>query len=243
MSAPSNKQRIINQLLSTLPHYREVSEENGKSDSKPVLEQFIYGLCRQGITEEKADRAFRNLGDQFFDWNEIRVSSVKEVAEALKDLPYPETRAHRIIQFLQEVFETTFSFDLEILQKKGLKHAAKQLSRYEVADDFVVSWVVQRSLGGHAIPVDEPTVRVLKRLGLVDDSQSEVESIRTSLEHQIPKAKGKRFCDSVSEFASSICKGKDPLCSNCPLVSDCLYVHELTSEPGADAIPVTSKVR
>ena len=41
--------------------------------------------------------------------------------------------------FLQEVFETTFSFDLEGLQKKGLKQAAKQLGRYQAADDYVTA--------------------------------------------------------------------------------------------------------
>ena len=69
-------------------------------------------MCREGTTREPADKAFRQLQDRFFDWNEVRVSSTRELAEALAGLPHPEARAERIIDFLQEVFETEFSFDL-----------------------------------------------------------------------------------------------------------------------------------
>ena len=121
------------------------------------------------------------------------VSSLRELEEAFLGLPEPDRRAERLILFLQEVFETTFSFDLESLQKKGLKQAAKQLSRYQAANDYIVSWVVQNTLGGHAIPLDTPTLRTVRRLGLVDDSQDDGESVRASLEHLVPKARGTAF--------------------------------------------------
>jgi endonuclease III len=243
MAATLNKQRIFSDLISVLPAHTEVPEENGKADAKPVLEEFIYALCRHGAIQEQADRGYRNLGDRFFDWNEIRVSSVREVAEALEDLPGAESKAQRIILFLQEVFETTFSFDLEGLHKKGLKHAAKHLSRYEVADDYAVSWVVQRSLGGHAIPLDEPSLRVLRRLGLVEDSQTELEPMRASMEHQIPKSKGRIFTEALSEFAASTCKDQNPLCPTCPLSSLCMTAELMGVGTETVKVSARSKVR
>src|SRR5207253_2839062 len=148
-----------------------------------------YAVCREGATREAADNAFKSLQEQFFDWNEVRVSSVRELADALQGLNDAETRAQRIVDFLQEVFETTFSFDLEPLQKKGLKQAAKQLARYQAANDYAVAWVVQKSLGGHAIPLDASALRVLRRLGILEDGR-DMEALRASLEHQIPKIKG-----------------------------------------------------
>ena len=84
-------------------------------------------------------------------------------------LPDAEVRAQRLIDLLQEVFETTFSFDLESLHKKGLKQAAKQLSRYQAANDYAVAWVIQQSLGGHAVPLEARPCAVLRRLGLIED--------------------------------------------------------------------------
>jgi len=135
MPATPNKQRALSQLLSEIP---KLTDERDPGASRTVLEQFLYAVCREGTTRALADRAFHALRESFFDWNEVRVSSVREVADALDELPRPESRAQRIITFLQEVFETTFSFDLEGLHKKGLKEAAKKLDRFEAANDYSV---------------------------------------------------------------------------------------------------------
>ena len=49
-----------------------------------MLEQFIYGLCREDATREQADRAFRNLCERFFDWNEVRVSSTARTGRGVR---------------------------------------------------------------------------------------------------------------------------------------------------------------
>jgi endonuclease-3 len=196
MPTTTNKQRVLTQLFALKKRYEPVEPER-----RPVLEQFLYAVCREGATRAQADRAFRTLQERFFDWNEIRVSSAREVEEALGNVSEAENRANRLISFLQEVFETTFSFDLESLHKKGLKQAAKQLSRYQAANDYAVSWVIQHSLGGHAIPLDGPSIQVLRRLGLLDDTGVDLEAWRTSLEHLIPKSRGPLFTELVSAIA------------------------------------------
>jgi endonuclease III len=216
MPTTINKQRLLTQLFAAYKKQVDGSEP----EPRPVLEQFIYGVCREGATRELADRAFRGLTERFFDWNEIRVSSVREVEETLADLPNPVLRAERLISFLQEVFETTFSFDLESLHKKGVKQAAKQLARYQAANDYVVSWVVQQTLGGHAIPLDAPTLRTLQRIGLLEENQNE-EALQASLEHLVPKSKGPLFSDLMSLLAKDLCWENDPHCSGCPLLSEC----------------------
>ena len=223
MATTVNKQRLLTHLLSGLGKPGKAAEPA----DRPVLEQFVYSLCREGTTRELADQAFAALRDRFFDWNEIRVSSAREVADALDMLPGSEARAQRIIEFLQEVFETTFSFDLEGLHKKGLKQAAKQLARYQRANDYGVAWVVQQSLGGHAIPLDGPTLRVLRRVGLVGEEGEDLEALRASLEHQIPKARGPQFADAISEVAQEYCWKDDPQCPHCPLVEYCATAQEL----------------
>jgi endonuclease-3 len=222
MPATVNKQRILTQLLAEVPRLTDERDAaSARAGERPVLEQFLYALCREGTTRDKAERAYHALQEAFFDWNEIRVSSVREVADTLEGLPRAEARAQRIISFLQEVFETTFSFDLEGLHKKGLKEAAKKLDRFEAANHYSVSWVLQQSLGGHALPVDAPTLRVTQRLGLVEPDETDLDAIRTSLEHLVPKAKGSGFTDLISKIADDYCLADGPQCSRCPLNSQC----------------------
>lgn len=190
-----NKQQALNQVLSAAPPLPEPDAP------LPVLEQFIYGICRENAPPELAQRAYDNLTTVFFDWNEVRVSSTRELEEAMPGLSAAEARAERIIAFLQEVFETTFSFDLEAIQKKGLKQAGKVLQGLRAANDFVVAWVIQRSLGGHAIPVDQVTLQLARQVGLIDAQVDTEEAARSSLEHLVPKSKGPHFTDAISVLA------------------------------------------
>jgi endonuclease-3 len=206
MPTTTNKQRLLIQIFTVLKKKYEPRE----LEARPVLEQVLYAICREGASRQQADRAYCNLQEHFFDWNEVRVSSPREIEEALGQIPDAEQRANRLINFLQEVFETTFSFDLEPLQKKGLKQAAKQLSRYQAASDYTVAWVMQHSLGGHAIPLDEPSIRLLRRLGLIEEDQHDVEALRASLEHLVPKAKGGLFVELVSAMAHDPSWEDDP---------------------------------
>lgn len=230
MPTATNKQRLLSTLFTALRKRCEPVEP----EARPVLEQFLYAICREGATRPQADQAFRNLQEHFFDWNELRVSSVREVEEALSNLTDAEARAHRLISFLQEVFETTFSFDLEALHKKGLKQAAKQLGRYQAANDYAVAWVLQHTLGGHAIPLDAPSLRLLRRLGLLDEAQDDPEALRASLEHLIPKSKGPLFVELVSALAHDPSWEQDP---RCPLRS---FLQDLPEEE-AGPVPAASE--
>src|SRR5437867_12981661 len=105
MATTINKQRLLNQVFTAIRKTPDSEEE-----PRPVLDQVIYGICREDATPEQANQAFADLRERFFDWNEVRVSSVRELEESFEGMSHPETRSQRLITFLQEVFETHFSF-------------------------------------------------------------------------------------------------------------------------------------
>ena len=217
MSTTVNKQRILTALFNALKKRGQATEPQ----ARPVMEQLLFSICREGTTKEEADRAFRALRERFFDWNEIRVSSPREIEEIISNLPNAAVRAQRLLSLLQEVFETTFSFDLDSLHKKGPKQAAKQIARYQAANDYSVSWVLQNSLDAHSIPLDELALRVLRRTALIEPDQDDPEAIAASLEHLVPKTKCSLFSDLISVVAQENCHEEDPQCGDCPLSSEC----------------------
>jgi endonuclease-3 len=231
-----NKQKVVTQLFTAMTKHAKAKP----ADPRPVLEQFVYAILRENATRDSADQAFLSLRERFFDWNEVRVSATLEIVEALDGtLSDAEARAQRIVDFLQEIFETTYSFDLEplleVLQKKGMKQASKQLLRFQAANDFAVSWVMQQSLGGHTIPLDATALRLLKRMGLIED-QTDMEVLRASVEHQVPKAKGSHFVDLISVLADLHCLEEEPKCQGCPLRSVCP-----TGQEAKSSVSATSK--
>ena len=113
MSTP-NRSALISKLHKHLKkHYTPVAPD----PQRPVLEHLLYACCLENASYHAADTAYRVLTTQFFDLNEVRVSTVKELAESLPMLPDPISAASNVRKILQHVFETTYSFDLEPLHK------------------------------------------------------------------------------------------------------------------------------
>jgi endonuclease-3 len=110
---------------------------------------------------------------------------------------------------------------MEEVAKKGLKEGAKKISRLNEANDYSVAWVMQHGLGGHAIPLDVPSIRVLRRLGVLDGESESLESLRGTIEHFVPKIKGPAFVELLSRHADEVCLEDHPRCNKCPLLDDC----------------------
>jgi len=213
-AAAAHKQRLLARILGPLKKQLDAAEP----EPRPVLDQMLYAVCREDAPRDRADQAFKTLQAAFFDWNEVRVSAPREVEDALACLPDAGARAERIISLLQELFESTYAFDLETLHKKPLKQAQKQLERHQAATPFVIAYTVQQGLNGHAVPLDQAARRTLLRLELIEDGPDE--QIHGSLEHLVPKAKAPLFAEIISALGQKFCK-EEPLCGRCPMNDLC----------------------
>ena len=71
-----------------------------------------------------------------------------------------------------------------------------------------------------------------------DTDADDLEAVRGSVEHYIPKAKGYEFTEELIQHANAICVEGTPLCPQCPLKSDCPTGQELLAKGKAkDAKP------
>ncbi|MEX0866995.1 MAG: hypothetical protein WD030_06515 [Pirellulales bacterium] len=159
---------------------------------RPLLEQMLYAGCLEGAMPEAADEAFAAFSRDFFDWNEVRVSTVTELAEAAKMLPDPAAAASRVKRVLQSVFESIYEFDLESLKKQNIGAATKKLEKIDGATPFTVAFVTQNGLGGHAIPVNKGALDALYVIGVIDEKEHAAANV-PGLERAIPKNKGMEF--------------------------------------------------
>ncbi len=196
-----------------------------------VLKAVVYGICHEDTSREHANQALSRFKDEFFDWNEVRVSSLDEIQESLAGIPEPEERARRIRRFLRQLFNRTYGFNLDALAKKPLKEALKVLQTYDAfASDYVTATVIQQALGGHAIPIDKHTHRALERLGI---NESTIPDLRAVLERAVPKNRGAEFLDLLEDLANDTCVGGEPDCPHCELRKICHFVQMRKQELAA----------
>jgi hypothetical protein len=168
---------------------------------RPVLEQLLFACCLENAHHGVAEESFAALGEAFFDWNEVRVSSVRELAEIVAKLPEPLATADRFKRILQHVFEDNYSFDLEELRKKNLGPAIESLKKIDGATPFAVAYAVQAALGGHAIPLDSGALEVMRILDLATEDEV-VSGVISGLERAIPKSSGVEFGSLLHQLAA-----------------------------------------
>jgi endonuclease-3 len=197
MTAPSRSAQLT-KLHKVLKKYYAAVEPD---PSRPVLEQLLYGCLLENASYQAAEEAYAALAHGMFDWNEVRVSTVRELAEAMPGLPDPCAAANRVKRVLQSVFEGTYAFDLEELRKLNLGQAAERLKHIDGVCPFAVAYVVQAALAGHSIPLEPGALAVLEVLDLVTPEEVAEATVR-GMERAIAKSKGTEFGSLLHQFAA-----------------------------------------
>lgn len=160
------------------------------SDRK-FLEHVLYACCLENSHFEAADEAFAKLQSNYFDWNEVRVTTVRELTGTLGCLRDPSEAAHRLKKALQSIFETHYTFELDFLSKQGLGKTLKELEKLPLTP-FGLAYVTQNALAGHSIPVNAAVFEIMQILGVITESEA-AKGLMPGLERAIPKAKGTEF--------------------------------------------------
>jgi endonuclease-3 len=181
-----NRAGLINKALKVVKkHYKPAVVAKDRT----LLEHLLFACVLENSPYDAAEKVFQTLKSDYFDWNEVRVSTVRELAEALKSLNDPSEAATRVKRILQSVFETHYSFDVEALKKQNIGAAVKHLEKFNGSTSFVVAFVTQNALGGHAIPVNGGLMESLRIVGVVSDSEA-AKGVVPGLERTVPKSKG-----------------------------------------------------
>jgi endonuclease III len=177
----SERQAIIQKLVGVL---KKKYGKPAAEAERTVLQTLIFAACLEDASPKAAEAAVKTLLESFYDLNEIRVSAISEIEEALSRLPGADWRALRIRDVLQTVFETHYAFDMEGLRRKTHELAAKDLLKIRFATPFMRMYVMQQCLGGHVLPLDAATLSVLVWLGLVEPdgtSEQAAEDLKSSV--------------------------------------------------------------
>lgn len=195
-----NRQQLVGKLHKALrAQYKPVDPDT----QRPLLEQVLYACCLENAPYDVAARAYQQLGERYFDLNEVRVTTVAELAESLHDLPDPPRAALALRRVLQGVFESTYSFSLDGAKKHSIAHGIKTLEGIHGIPPFVVAFIGSTALGGHYIPVDLGAMQGLYLLGIL--SQEEYDAGKSpGLDRFIPKKAGLEFGSLLHQFGVDV---------------------------------------
>jgi endonuclease-3 len=203
MSTQNRSARITKLVGALKKHFKPVPAPKNRT----LLENLLFACLLENSSYEDAERVFQTLQTDYFDWNELRVSSKHELAEVMKPLQDPEGAAYRFKKSLHAVFESVYAFDIEPLKKQNIGQAIKQLEKYEGTTPFVVAYVTQHGLGGHSIPVNRGLLLALVVMDVITPAEAE-KNLVPGLERAVPKSKGIEVASLLHQLGIEV--GKNP---------------------------------
>lgn len=182
----NNRATQINKVLKVTKKHFEPVEIPAE---RTLLEHLIYACCAENSLHEVANEVFATLSSDYYDWNEVRVTSIRELADVMKPLNDPKESATRLKRVLQSVFETHYSFDLELMKKQNIGQTVKQIDKYNGSTRYTVAFITQNALGGHAIPINRGLLESMRVVGVISDNEAKKGTV-PGLERAVPKSKG-----------------------------------------------------
>jgi len=134
---------------------------------RDILDLIVFHKFHFFMPEREAIQAFRRLKTAFVDWNEVRISSVKEIQEIFAGVPDSLELAIFVKDFLEQLHRENQSVSLEFLVEKNLAEIRKYLKGIRGVDPATISMVLRLRKDYPALPVSVAMERALVRLGVV----------------------------------------------------------------------------
>ncbi len=172
---------------------RKSAPEPTVSDADDPVRRLAVAILGVRVGDSKADAYVSKIESSMVDWNEVRVSSLAEIKEitGVNSEAVSETLGN-LLDALQAIYDQENEISLDHLLKMGRRDARHYLEELAGVDAYGVASVILWSLGGHAIPVDDAMLQLLRDANLVHPVADRAE-VQAFLERNISAADGKLF--------------------------------------------------
>ena len=190
-------------LKKAYPKFRRSEAPSPPSEPTDPTEQLIISVLAQDSTVGRARKALKQIHEDLTDLNELRVSTPAEVTESIgRHISRSVERSKVLLLLLNEVYRCEYVVNLDSLKSKGIREVKQYLDSLQGSTPYVVASIILWSLGGHALPVNDPTLAWLVKNELVDARASALE-VQAFLERHVSAADAKSFCLDLEAAATS----------------------------------------
>jgi endonuclease III len=199
--------------------------KDARVKSENLLDQLVALLLARGAPPDRAVKAVKLLKTEFVDWNEVRISYAREVAEVLGDagIEDPEDAARKILEVFAQFYRDHNMVALDFIG--ALEHAPdafKYLATMGPVDEGIAAAIVSLAMEEPAFLQTGEVLRVPARIGLAGKGATPAK-VRRVLEDAAVGPSRYRAHYYFARHSSHICRSRSPLCVECPLVLVCDY--------------------
>ncbi len=210
----------VRRILSTLEELYGTPRPGG---AESVLDCLIRCILSQNTTDLTSSRAWLSLKGRYRDWPSAAVAPAESIEEAIREGGLARSKSRRIKAILQQLGRRKVKYSLEFLRRKSDEDAFRYLTGMDGVGPKTAAVVLLFALGRDILPVDTHIDRLCRRLGLAGEAAT-AEDVFEIMKPLVPPGAAHRLHLNMIRFAKERCRKRKPLCGECPLARQCLYV-------------------
>ena len=184
------------------------------------LETLLVSVLAGDGNDLLAAEILEKLRAELVDWNELRVSTVREIEELIAPLSDAAEKALALKRILQKLFVDRHTLNLSHFQRFGRERLGKELEAFGGLSETVKFRMMLKGFDINVLPMTADIERIVKRLGLVD-SYLTTDKVAEEMAEVLPPKRVYSFYHLMSEHAERVCTARNYDCTKCILVTVC----------------------
>ena len=191
---------------------------------KSPMDQLIATILSQRTNYADERTAFNNLLDTFGDWEGVAAASVEAIEAQIQTSNYPEVKAPRIKEVLNQIIADQGKASLDHLYDLSIDEADAYMRALPGVGPKTSTFVQLFSMRRPVLPVDTHVHRTTTRIGIIPMKTSQAKA-HTLLLDMIPRdaAEVLNFHKLYFKLGQRVCTYSRPRCEVCKLAFDCDY--------------------
>jgi endonuclease-3 len=220
-NGPKKIRAKVRKVILLLKKQYGIPRREGSGDPLDIL---IETILSQNTSDQNRDRAYQRLKTRFPRWEDVLEAKTKSIVSAIRPGGLAEQKARRIHEILHWIKEREGRLSLSFLKKMDSNEIKKTIGALKGIGPKTLHCLLLFGLKREAFPVDTHILRVGKRLGFIPEGMN-AEKAHSWMVPFIPKGKSLSLHLNLIRFGRSVCKAKNPSCSICFLLKECLHPH------------------
>ena len=190
-----------------------------KSDPLAMLIKIILS---QATSDVNSHRTFGNLKSKFRNWEAVLAANESEIADAIRLGGLANQKARVIKDLLDQIKEAHGKLSLKFVEKMPDEAARDFLTKFRGVGPKTVACTLLFASHKEVFPLDTHIFRICKRMGILPEKISDT-SAHKLLDELVPHGKFYSLHVNLIRLGKQICRPREPLCKQCPLIEYCDY--------------------
>jgi endonuclease-3 len=188
------------------------------------LDILIETILSQNTNDQNRDKAYRRLKTRFPHWENVLEGKTRSIISAIRPGGLAEQKARRIREIFRWIKKREGRLSLSFLEKMDSEEIKNTMGGLKGIGPKTLYCLLLFGLRREAFPVDTHILRVGKRLSFIP-SRMDAKKAHLWMTPLVPKGKSLSLHLNLIRFGRSVCKARDPQCSTCFLIKECLVAN------------------